>query len=123
MTSRTAPVSGLQRGLWFMDRWNPGSVAYTIPWEFRFDGPVDADALQRSLLAIVRRHEALRTTFGLGPDGPEQTVHAEARIELERVRPTVRTRWPRRSPSGSASVSTLPPGRCCARCWSVTGRC
>jgi amino acid adenylation domain-containing protein len=85
VTSRTAPVSGLQRGLWFMDRWNPGSVAYTIPWEFRFDGPVDAEALQRSLLAIVRRHEALRTTFGLGPDGPEQTVHAEARIRLERV--------------------------------------
>jgi amino acid adenylation domain-containing protein len=78
-------VSGLQRGLWFLDRWDPGSLAYTVPWVFRFDGPVDADVLERALLAIVRRHEALRTTFGLGPDGPVQAVHAEARIRLERV--------------------------------------
>ena len=85
MSSRTAPVSGLQRGLWFMDRWNPGSVAYTVPRVFRFDGPVDADLLARSLQAVVDRHEALRTTFALGAEGPEQTVHPDFSLQLQRI--------------------------------------
>ncbi|WP_328457300.1 amino acid adenylation domain-containing protein [Amycolatopsis sp. NBC_00438] len=84
MTGRTVPVSGLQRGMWFLDRWNPGSAAYTVPWVFTFDAPVDPDILERSIAAIVRRHEVLRTTFSFGPDGPQQTVHDDVRIPLRR---------------------------------------
>ena len=84
MTGRTSPVSGLQRGLWFLDRWNPGSAAYTVPWVFTFDAPVDPDVLERSIAGIVRRHEVLRTTFSFGPEGPRQTVHDDVRIPLHR---------------------------------------
>ncbi|MEC3978298.1 amino acid adenylation domain-containing protein [Amycolatopsis sp. H20-H5] len=85
MNSRIAPVSGLQRGLWFLDRWNPGSVAYTVPWVFTFDAPVDPDVLEQSLAQVIDRHEALRTTFSFGPDGPQQTVHENVRIPLRRT--------------------------------------
>ncbi|WP_439658268.1 amino acid adenylation domain-containing protein [Lentzea sp. HUAS TT2] len=83
--STTTPVSGLQRGLWFMDRWNPGSPAYLVPWVFEFDGTVDADVLHRALRLLVGRHEALRTTFDLGPDGPVRTVHSGVRLPFASV--------------------------------------
>ncbi|GHH43088.1 non-ribosomal peptide synthetase [Lentzea cavernae] len=83
--STTTPVSGLQRGLWFMDRWNPGSPAYLVPWVFEFDGPVSADVLHRALLLLVGRHSALRTTFDLGPDGPVRTVHSAVRLPFAEV--------------------------------------
>ncbi|MFF8412951.1 amino acid adenylation domain-containing protein [Streptomyces omiyaensis] len=70
-----APLSPFQRGLWFLDQWNPGAPTYIVPWVFRFDGPVDPALLRRALAGVVERHEALRTTFTLGEDGPRQLVH------------------------------------------------
>lgn len=72
---RTAPASGLQRGLWFLDRLDPGAVTYTTPWTYQVTGPLDLDLLARALDAVTARHEALRTTFALHPDGPRQHVH------------------------------------------------
>ncbi|MEE1929017.1 amino acid adenylation domain-containing protein [Streptomyces sp. TRM 70351] len=72
-----APLSPLQRGLWFLDQWNPGSATYTVPWVFRFAGPVDAGALHGALRAVAVRHEALRTVFRLTEDGPRQYVRPE----------------------------------------------
>jgi amino acid adenylation domain-containing protein len=65
-----------------MDRWNPGSATYNVPWVFEFDGPLDAALLERALDMIVERHEVLRTTFCFGPDGPVQTIHDDRRIPL-----------------------------------------
>ncbi|WP_189978574.1 non-ribosomal peptide synthetase [Streptomyces termitum] len=70
-----APLAPFQRGLWFLDQWNPGAPTYTVPWTFRFDGPVDPELLHRALTGVAARHEALRTTFVLGEDGPRQRVH------------------------------------------------
>ncbi|MFD7611484.1 amino acid adenylation domain-containing protein [Streptomyces sp. NPDC059828] len=70
-----APLANFQRGLWFLDQWNPGAPTYTVPWVFRFAGPVDPELLRRALAGVVDRHEALRTTFELGEDGPRQIVH------------------------------------------------
>ncbi|MFD6227984.1 amino acid adenylation domain-containing protein [Streptomyces sp. NPDC060232] len=70
-----APLANFQRGLWFLDQWNPGAPTYIVPWVFRFAGPVDPELLRRALSGVVDRHEALRTTFELGEDGPRQVVH------------------------------------------------
>ncbi|WP_308310783.1 non-ribosomal peptide synthetase [Streptomyces sp. GbtcB6] len=80
--ARTAPLSGLQRGLWFLDRWHPGTATYNTPWVFEFTGPLDTALLERSLNTVVARHEALRTTFALGPEGPRQLVHPGLEIPL-----------------------------------------
>ncbi|WP_328968127.1 non-ribosomal peptide synthetase [Streptomyces sp. NBC_00239] len=79
---RTAPVSGLQRGLWFLDRLNPQAATYTTPWTYDVDGPLDLGLLQRALDGVVARHEALRTTFALHPDGPRQHVHPALTVPL-----------------------------------------
>ncbi|MEU6311423.1 amino acid adenylation domain-containing protein [Streptomyces sp. NPDC047014] len=70
-----APLAHFQRGLWFLDQWNPGAPTYIVPWVFRFAGPVDPELLRRALAGVVDRHGALRTTFELGEDGPRQVVH------------------------------------------------
>ncbi|WP_329560737.1 non-ribosomal peptide synthetase [Kitasatospora sp. NBC_01266] len=77
-----APVSGLQRGLWFLDQLTPGSAAYNIPWVLDLDGPVELTVLQQALDAILTRHEALRTTFAVDRDEPCQRVHARLPVPI-----------------------------------------
>ncbi|MFF9053782.1 amino acid adenylation domain-containing protein [Streptomyces erythrochromogenes] len=79
---RTAPVTGLQRGLWFLDRWNPQAATYTTPWTYDVTGPLDPELLQRALDGVSARHEALRTTFALHTDGPRQHVHPALPVPL-----------------------------------------
>jgi amino acid adenylation domain-containing protein len=57
------PLSFAQQRLWFLDQLNPGSSAYNVPLAVRLNGRLDIDALERSVSAIVSRHESLRTTF------------------------------------------------------------
>jgi len=59
----TGPLSFGQEQLWVIDQLAPGSPVYNIVEYLRLRGPLDAAALERALNAVVRRHEALRTTF------------------------------------------------------------
>ncbi len=56
------PLSFAQQRLWFLDQLQPGS-AYNVPLALRLRGTLDRPALESALSEIVRRHEALRTTF------------------------------------------------------------
>ncbi|HEX7239255.1 MAG TPA: condensation domain-containing protein, partial [Longimicrobiaceae bacterium] len=57
------PLSFAQERLWFLDRLQPGSSFYNMPRALRLGGELDPRALEDALGEIVRRHEALRTTF------------------------------------------------------------
>ena len=78
------PLSFAQQRVWFFDQLEPNSSAYNMPMAVRLEGKLDVAALERSLLAVVRRHEVLRTTFSAGDDGlPVQFIHpAPARWPL-----------------------------------------
>jgi amino acid adenylation domain-containing protein len=69
-----APLSFSQRRLWFLDRLEPGSAFYNLPSAMRLHGALDAPALERALGEIVRRHEALRTTFAEQAGEPVQVI-------------------------------------------------
>ncbi len=56
------PLSFAQQRLWFLDRLGAG-VGYNVPGALRLSGQLDLAALRAALDEIVRRHEALRTTF------------------------------------------------------------
>lgn len=78
-----APLSFAQQRLWFFEQLTPGSPAYTVPVAFRLQGPLDVQVLERTLQEIVRRHDTLRTTFGIGPDNePVQTVAKHVNLPL-----------------------------------------
>ncbi|HEX6862470.1 MAG TPA: amino acid adenylation domain-containing protein, partial [Thermoanaerobaculia bacterium] len=64
---RPAPASFAQQRLWFLDRMQPGSPAFNMPFVLRFAGPLRPGALAASLIAAARRHETLRTTLALPP--------------------------------------------------------
>jgi amino acid adenylation domain-containing protein len=79
------PVSFAQQRLWLVDRLEPGSPAYNIPYALRLRGALDLDALRRSLDALVERHETLRTTLEERGGVPVQVIHAPAPVALEVV--------------------------------------
>src|SRR3954451_25071461 len=72
--TRTAPASPAQERLWFLDRLEPAGAAYVLPVAVRLTGALDAAALERALGEIVRRHEALRTTFADEAGAPVQVI-------------------------------------------------
>jgi amino acid adenylation domain-containing protein len=77
------PLSFAQQRLWFIDQLEPGSTTYNMPSALRLRGPLDPGVLERALGEVVRRHEALRTTFGESGGVPFQVVHPAAAARLE----------------------------------------
>jgi natural product biosynthesis luciferase-like monooxygenase protein/amino acid adenylation domain-containing protein len=76
VASRAGPdeLSFSQQRLWFLDQLQPGATAYVIPAAIELSGPLDVRALERALAALVKRHEALRTTFVSVGGRPLQVV-------------------------------------------------
>ena len=79
------PVTFAQQRLLFLDQLDPNSTSYSVPWSIRITGKLDANALERSLNEIVRRHEILRTTFDFVNGRPVQMVAGSPRVPLVRV--------------------------------------
>ncbi|HEY6351239.1 MAG TPA: amino acid adenylation domain-containing protein, partial [Candidatus Angelobacter sp.] len=96
------PLSFAQQRLWFLAQMEGGSKAYHMPFDLRLNGRLNRAALKRTLDRIVARHEALRTTFLMVNEEPEQRIapveesrfhllehdlrqHPDANGELERV--------------------------------------
>ncbi|MFP5286891.1 MAG: condensation domain-containing protein, partial [Thermoanaerobaculia bacterium] len=79
------PLSFAQQRLWFIDQLEPGSRLYNVPAALRVEGPLDPEVLARYLGEIVRRHEALRTTFAASQGFPEQVIHPAVPIGLNVV--------------------------------------
>ncbi|RKH42515.1 non-ribosomal peptide synthetase, partial [Corallococcus llansteffanensis] len=71
----SVPLSFAQQRLWFIDQLEPGSPLYNVPVAVRLEGDLDAGALERALHEVVRRHEALRTTFAEEGGQPVQRIH------------------------------------------------
>ncbi len=79
------PLSFAQQRLWVVDRIDPGSAAYNMPYPLRLRGVLELPVLRASLDALVRRHESLRTTFSEEGGRPVQVVHPAAPVPLPMV--------------------------------------
>jgi amino acid adenylation domain-containing protein len=76
------PLSFAQQRLWFFDQLEPGNLFYNLPNAIRLTGNLDVTALERSVRAIVQRHEALRSTFASKNGQPYQFIEPEAAVTL-----------------------------------------
>ena len=79
------PLSFAQQRLWFLDQLEPNRSVYNIPSAFRLQGRLDISALEQSLNEIVRRHEALRTTFSMVDGDPVQVIAPSLVISVPMV--------------------------------------
>ncbi len=79
------PLSFAQQRLWFLDQLAPGSALYNIPTALRLKGALDTGALQGALDELVRRHEALRTTFPARGGEPVQRIQTPSPAHLHAV--------------------------------------
>ncbi|MEM9808992.1 MAG: amino acid adenylation domain-containing protein, partial [Cyanobacteria bacterium P01_D01_bin.56] len=81
--SQPLPLAWVQETLWFLDQLIPDHPFYNVPEAFRLEGAVNTVALQKSLQAIVDRHETLRTTFDAQTGRPLQVVHSQVTCPFE----------------------------------------
>ena len=79
---RGVPLSFAQQRLWFLESLRPGAATYTLAGAYRLSGSLDLPALAGAFAAVVRRHEALRTVFREGAEGPVQVVLEPAGFPL-----------------------------------------
>ncbi|RKH09839.1 amino acid adenylation domain-containing protein [Corallococcus sp. CA053C] len=76
------PLSYAQQRLWFLDRLEPDSPLYNMPAAVRLTGPLSVSALQQALQELVRRHEALRTTFPTVDGQAHQAIASDLPLSL-----------------------------------------
>jgi hypothetical protein len=91
------PLSFAQQRLWFLDQLTPGSPAYNIVFALRMQGALEIPALAASFGEIVRRHEALRTTFARDGGTPRQVISPPFTpllgvVDLRALEPAIRDR-------------------------------
>ncbi|HEU5227255.1 MAG TPA: amino acid adenylation domain-containing protein, partial [Ktedonobacteraceae bacterium] len=86
-TNTALPLSFAQQRLWFLQQWETNSTLalYNITFALHLSGPLNRQALHSSLSDIVRRHEALRTTFAVVEDMPIQVIAPGLNLSLATV--------------------------------------
>src|SRR5215216_2155375 len=83
--SNEAPLSFAQQRLWVFLQLDPDDASYNVPQVYRLKGPLNIKALTQSFTGIVRRHEALRTTFQIVSGEPRQVIGPPEPIAMDVV--------------------------------------
>jgi amino acid adenylation domain-containing protein len=79
------PLSYAQERLWFLDQMGLVGAAYNVPLRLRIVGALDDTAVEYSFTEIVRRHEILRTRFGIHDGEPCQRIEALESFAIQRI--------------------------------------
>jgi amino acid adenylation domain-containing protein len=74
LVAKSIPMSFEQERMWFLNQFEPDSVACNLPTVLHFHGPLDIAILDRSLNEILRRHQVLRTVYRQEAGRPVQEV-------------------------------------------------
>ncbi len=80
------PLSFAQERMWFLHQMQDGNAAYNLPIGLRLRGPLDVEALRRSVEEIIRRHEPLRTSIVIDGEQPIQIIRPPRRFDLPHQR-------------------------------------
>ncbi|SUA45157.1 Dimodular nonribosomal peptide synthase [Nocardia africana] len=68
------PLSYAQQRMWFLNRFEPDTPAYSIPIVIRLTGHLDTDALHAAIGDVITRHEVLRTIYPAVDGEPTQQI-------------------------------------------------
>ncbi|HEY9404360.1 MAG TPA: condensation domain-containing protein, partial [Pyrinomonadaceae bacterium] len=84
-TGGALPLSYAQERMWFLDQLEPGSSFYNMFQAVSLRGQLNVAALEQTLGEILRRHEAVRTTFSNNEGQPVQTITLDHPPNLEAI--------------------------------------
>lgn len=79
------PMSVMQERLYLLEQFNPGQITYNTPSAHRLRGPLDTEAFQRAVQAMLQRQSALRTSIELVDGEPMQVVHDHVALDIREV--------------------------------------
>jgi amino acid adenylation domain-containing protein/thioester reductase-like protein len=79
------PQSSPQKRLYLLGQLKSIGTGYNVPAAFAVKGAVEAALLEKTLQALVNRHEALRTSFHLKDGEPVQRVTAKLEFSIENI--------------------------------------
>ncbi len=82
-STRSTNCTRVQEGLYVLHCLNPDNPAYNVSCNFRFKGQLNTSALERSVIAVVNRHETLRTCFRLDSERLSQLVQSISASQTE----------------------------------------
>ncbi|MCK8432992.1 amino acid adenylation domain-containing protein [Streptomyces sp. D2-8] len=83
---RTAPVTPLQRGLFFQAQMAGSAGHYVAQNWFTFDRRLDTDALAEAMAHVIARHPVVGAGFSTDDDGnPVQVLKAGRRVDVRTV--------------------------------------
>jgi len=95
LRQREYPLSASQLQLWFIESLNGGGNLYHVPMLFRLGEEVCLTAYERSLQAVVARHQVLHSLIAQKPSQIAVARACEQTLSLERVALEA-ARWPDR---------------------------
>lgn len=79
------PSTSQQRRLHFLFALKPDNIAYNMPQVIQLGGNIDRQAIERVFHQLVKRHEALRTSFVLKKGRLRQIIHDSVEFHLEEI--------------------------------------
>ncbi|WP_034328484.1 non-ribosomal peptide synthase/polyketide synthase [Alkaliphilus transvaalensis] len=79
------PTSSAQRRLFTLYQLDQTSTAYNMPVALEIDGEVSISRVEDTLHKLIKRHEALRTSFSLVDGVPVQRVHPEVKFTIQEI--------------------------------------
>ncbi|WAS89436.1 non-ribosomal peptide synthase/polyketide synthase [Corallococcus sp. NCRR] len=79
------PLSFAQHRLWFIEQLGTAGNAYSLPSMLVLQGTLDIIVMLAAFDELVRRHEALRTTFRSHEGTPSQVIHPPFPMPLRHV--------------------------------------
>ena len=77
------PLSMAQEQLWLLDQMLPSTHFFNVPFVYRLSGPLDIEALEKSLFETIRRHEILRTVYPKVDGIPVGLIKEVSNFELQ----------------------------------------
>src|SRR5688572_5711119 len=77
------PLTPGQESLWFLEQLRPELPTYNVPQAFKLIGEFNLSAFQKSVEQVVKRHQALRTSFLVEGEKVSQKVAVEGKCRFE----------------------------------------
>ncbi|WP_242987794.1 condensation domain-containing protein, partial [Anaerobacterium chartisolvens] len=77
------PVSAAQKRMFLLDRMERQSTAYNLTQVLKIEGRPDRERIAGAIGRLIKRHEALRTSFDMIDGQPMQKIHTNVEFKLE----------------------------------------